>query len=68
VFTRAFAAARETGWSHYSLATGIAFVTLGGLGAGLGDWRLIAVALALALALGLSWAALVAYRLSSSTT
>jgi hypothetical protein len=29
VFTRAFAAACETGWSHYSLATGIAFVTVG---------------------------------------
>jgi hypothetical protein len=64
VFTRAFAAARETRWSHYTLATGIAFITLGGLGAAVGDWRLIAGALAL----GLSWAALVAYRLSFSTT
>lgn len=61
VFALAFAAASDTGWSRYSVATGIAFVALGGLGAGLGDWRLVA----LAIALGWSWAALVAHRLRS---
>lgn len=64
VFARAFAAAHDASWSRYSLATGIAFLALGGLGAALGDWRLIAGAIVL----GWSWAALVAYRLRSSVT
>jgi hypothetical protein len=62
VFARAFAAVGQPGWSRYSLATGIAFIVLGGLGAGLGDWRLVAIAIAL----GWSWAALVAHRLRSA--
>lgn len=62
VFARVFADAPQAGWSRYSLATAIAFVALGGLGAGLGDWRLVAVAIAV----GWSWAALVAYQLRSS--
>jgi hypothetical protein len=63
VFTRAFAGMGEPSWSRYSLATGIAFVALGGLGTGIGDWRLVAGAVIL----GWSWAALVAHRLRSRT-
>jgi hypothetical protein len=64
VLTRTFAARRESGWSRYSLATGVAFVTLGGLGAGLGDWRLVAAAIVL----GWSWTSLVAYRVHATSS
>lgn len=59
VFARVFATAGAVGWSRYSLATGVAFGGLGGLGAAVADWRLVAVAVLL----GWSWAALVAHRL-----
>lgn len=62
VFARIFAAARQAGWSRYSLAAATAFVAFGGLGAGLGDWRLVAIAIAH----GWFWAALVAYQVRSS--
>lgn len=61
VFARAFAAAADSGWSRYSAGAGVAFVVLGGIGAGLGDWRFVAVAILV----GWSWAAVVAYRLRS---
>lgn len=64
VFARAFAAAGAVGWSRYSAASGVAFVALGGLGAAVGDWRLVAVAVLL----GWTWAALVAHRLRSPIT
>ncbi|NEA36587.1 DUF998 domain-containing protein [Streptomyces sp. SID13031] len=63
VIARAFAASGDRGWSRYSTFTGIAFVALGGLGAGLGDWRIVA----LAVVLGWGWAALVAARLRSTS-
>jgi hypothetical protein len=63
VFSRAFADMGESSRSRYSLATGIAFVALGGLGTAIGDWRLVAVAIVL----GWSWAALVAHRLRPLT-
>jgi hypothetical protein len=62
VFTRAFAAAHDPAWARYSAATGIAFLALGGLGAGVGDWRLVAAAIVL----GWSWASLVAWRLQTT--
>lgn len=64
VFARAFSAVGAVTWSRYSLATGVAFVALGGLGSGLGDWRLVAGAVLF----GWSWAALAARRLRSSLT
>ena len=64
VFTRAFAAAHDPVWARYSAATGVAFLVLGGLGAAVGDWRLVAAAIVL----GWSWASLVAWRLQTTYT
>ena len=63
VFTRAFAAAHDRTWARYSAATSIAFLVLGGLGAGVGDWRLVAAAIVL----GWSRASLSAWRLQTTT-
>jgi hypothetical protein len=63
VSTRAFAAAHDTAWTRYSAATGIAFLVLGGFGAAVGDWRLVAAAIVL----GWSWASLIAWRLQTTT-
>jgi hypothetical protein len=46
VFARWFAAQRDRMWARLSVVTGIAFVLLGGLGSGIGDWRLIGVGIA----------------------
>ena len=59
---RVFTALHDTGWSRYSLGTGLAFLACGGPRAGLGDWRIVAGAIAL----GWSWASLVAWRLWSA--
>ncbi len=62
VFAHAFRAADRPDRSRYSFAAGIAFVALGALGAGLGDWRLVAMAIVV----GWSWAAILAYWLRTS--
>jgi hypothetical protein len=59
VLARRFAVAGDRGWARSSVATGVAFVLLGGAGAGLGDWRLVAAAVVL----GWGWVAIVAARL-----
>jgi hypothetical protein len=63
VFARGFAVSGDRGWARASLATGIAFVLLGGAGTGIGDWRLVAVAIVL----GWTWVAVVAARLRAGT-
>jgi hypothetical protein len=63
VFARGFAVSGDRGWARASLATGIAFVLLGGGGTGIGDWRLVAVAIVL----GWTWVAVVAARLRAGT-
>nr|WP_255426631.1 DUF998 domain-containing protein [Pseudonocardia sp. C8] len=61
VFARVLAAAGDRLRARFSLAAGVVFVVLGGTGAGVGDWRFVAVAIAV----GWSWAAWVAHRLRS---
>ena len=58
VFARRFAADGDRAWARYSVATAVAFLLLGGLGAGLGDWRLVA----LAITVGWCWGAAVPTR------
>jgi hypothetical protein len=62
VVSRTFAAAGERAWARGSAVTGVAFVVLGGLGAAVGDWRLVAAAIVL----GWSWASLVPWRLRTA--
>jgi hypothetical protein len=62
VFARAFAATNNPGWARYTWAMAGAFLLLGAIGAGLGDWRLVA----LAIAFGWSWSSAVALRLQRS--
>ncbi|MDQ4038436.1 MAG: DUF998 domain-containing protein [Actinomycetota bacterium] len=59
VLARRFFEVGERRWTRYSVATGVLFVVLGGIGAAVGDWRLVAVAILL----GWGWASVVAAHL-----
>lgn len=63
VFGRRFAAAGQRGWARYSLATGVIFAALSGLGVAGGDFRIVAVAMVL----GWGWVSLVAARLAMTS-
>ncbi len=59
VLARRFAVDGDRGWARYSVASGVLFVVLSGLGVAGGDFRIVAVAIAI----GWVWAALTAARL-----
>ncbi len=62
VLARRFFAVGERSWGRYSVTTGVLFVLLGGVGAAVGDWRLVAVAILI----GWAWASVVAAHLRAA--
>jgi hypothetical protein len=59
VLARRFAVEGDRGWARYSVASGILFVLLSGIGVPSGDFRIVAVAIVI----GWAWASLTAARL-----
>ncbi len=59
VLAKRFAADGRPGWAWYSVASGLAFLALGGLGMGVGDFRIMTVGVVA----GWGWASAVAFRL-----